>query len=337
MLVLYLQYIYYSGGRVYTVKAYYILYVILSPIIFTIYTADMELWLKTSKLFNFADDTTTDSKGKSKQEIQSKLEEEANNILDFMASNGLVANQGKTEFLLLNEKKKDIFPLNELKVGETLVKRTDHTKLLSVIIEDTQEWNYHQKSLKTSLNQRLFVIRRVSRQIPRDKIMSIVHALWISKLRYGLQLCSKVQLTIEETKSMAMKTLQLAQNRLLRLLNNSRVKDRVSVATMLEKFNLPSVNQLAAEIKLIEVWKSLNTENSPIRLEPYNANSNPVQQLRTKSNRIFDDSANLKASRSSFNVDAARIWNMAPDRVRSAKSLAEAKRIIKLHTKSLPI
>ena len=115
------------------------------------------------------------------------------------------------------------------------------------------------------------------------------------------------------------------------------MKDRVSVATMLEKFNLPSVNQLAAEIKLIEVWKSLNTENSPIRLEPYNANSNPVQQLRTKSNRIFDDSANLKASRSSFNVDAARIWNMAPDQVRSAKSLAEAKRIIKLHTKSLPI
>ena len=37
---------------------------ILSPIIFTLYTADMELWLKSSSLFNFADDTTTDSKGR---------------------------------------------------------------------------------------------------------------------------------------------------------------------------------------------------------------------------------------------------------------------------------
>ena len=43
---------------------------ILSPIIFTLYTADMELWLKTSKLFNFADDTTKDNKGKSLMEIK---------------------------------------------------------------------------------------------------------------------------------------------------------------------------------------------------------------------------------------------------------------------------
>ena len=35
-----------------------------SPIIFMIYGADMELWIKNSKLFNYADDTTSDSKGK---------------------------------------------------------------------------------------------------------------------------------------------------------------------------------------------------------------------------------------------------------------------------------
>ena len=47
---------------------------ILSPIVFTIYTADMELWLKTSSLFNFADDTTTDNKSKDKDEIKTRLE-----------------------------------------------------------------------------------------------------------------------------------------------------------------------------------------------------------------------------------------------------------------------
>ena len=79
---------------------------ILSPIIFTLYTADMELWLKTSKLFNFADDTTTDNKGKSLLEIKLWLEEDATNVLTFMASNGLVANQAKTEFMFLNNKEK---------------------------------------------------------------------------------------------------------------------------------------------------------------------------------------------------------------------------------------
>ena len=77
---------------------------ILSPIIFTLYTADMELWLSNSSLFNFADDTTTDFKHKDVSLIQKKLEEDANNVLSFMASNGLIANESKTEFLLLNEK-----------------------------------------------------------------------------------------------------------------------------------------------------------------------------------------------------------------------------------------
>ena len=79
---------------------------ILSPIIFTLYTADLELWLTTSRAFNFADDTTTDNKSKDKNEVRSRLEVDAINVLSFMASNGLVANQSKTEFLLLNEKKR---------------------------------------------------------------------------------------------------------------------------------------------------------------------------------------------------------------------------------------
>ena len=79
---------------------------ILSPIIFTLYTADLEFWLSTSRAFNFADDTTTDNKSKDKNEVRSKLEVDAKNVLSFMASNGLVANQSKTEFLLLNEKKR---------------------------------------------------------------------------------------------------------------------------------------------------------------------------------------------------------------------------------------
>ena len=162
---------------------------ILSPIIFTLYTADMELWLVTSHAFNFADDTTTDNKSKDKEEIRSKLEADANNVLSFMASNGLVANQSKTEFLLLNEKQALTHPLTEIRVGDTIINRTQHTKLLGIQIEESQEWNVHLKSLMSSLNQRLFIIRRVSQHIPKCKIMNIVHSLWVSKLRYGLQLC----------------------------------------------------------------------------------------------------------------------------------------------------
>ena len=64
---------------------------------------------------------------------------------------------------------------------------------------------------------------------------------------------------------------------------------------MLEKFNLLSVNQLSAQIKLKEVWKSLNCEDYPIKLTEWNtALDDNVHSLRKKENRVFSDSYRLQ-------------------------------------------
>ena len=112
----------------------------MSPIIFTIYTADMEDWLKESTLTNFADDTTTVSKGKEAAQIKMNLEDDARNVLSFMASNGLVANKAKTEFLVLNQNDKTSTILSTITVGDQIINRTNDTKLLGVYIEESQEW-----------------------------------------------------------------------------------------------------------------------------------------------------------------------------------------------------
>ena len=272
------------------------------------------------------------------QTIKRNLEQDAKKVLEFMASNGLVANQSKTEFLVLNEKDKTSTELREINVGDTSISRTTHTKLLGVIIEESQEWNYHVNGLKSSLNQRLFIIRRIIRQIPRTKIMSVVHSLWVSKLRYGLQLCTKVRLTTSESTTANMKALQLTQNRLLRMLNGSKIKDKVSTQSMLKKFGLLSVNRLAAKIKLVEIWKSLNREDYPISLEPYKQiSAYPSHMLRQQNNRIFADSCRLHKSESSFHIDAARLWNLAPDSIRVAQSLNTAKKAIEEFCETLPL
>ena len=134
-----------------------------------------------------------------------------------------------------------------------------------------------------------------------------------------------------------MKELQLTQNRLLRAINNTRIKDKISITSMLDKFQLLSVNQLAATIKLQEVWKALNVVGSPISLDPYTTQPNLNLELRPRGNRIFNDSAKLKIAESSFNIDAARLWNNCPMDIRSSTSLMEAKRLIKKYAKSLPL
>ena len=107
---------------------------------------------------------------------------------------------------------------------------------------------------------------------------------------------------------------------------------------MLDKFQLLSVKQLAAEIKLIEVWKSVNLEGCPTSLEPYNLKSSQnLHLLRPKSNRTFNESARLQVSMSSFSIDAGKLWNYAPQNIKSSVALCEAKRLIKIYCKTLPI
>ena len=217
---------------------------------------------------------------------------------------------------------------------------TETTKLLGMYIDADQDWQSHFKSLRSALNQRLFIIRRVQRQIRRNKLMPIVHSLWVRKLRYGLQLCVRVVAGEEDRKSAALKSLQLTQNRMLRTINGTRIKDKISIKSMLIKFDLLSVNQLAAQIKLTEVWKAKNQVDYAISLEPYRPAQpglTPVHSLRPKTNRVYDDSSRLVISKQSFHIDAAGLWNRAPASVTRTTTLGTAKSAILKYVKSLPI
>ena len=135
-----------------------------------------------------------------------------------------------------------------------------------------------------------------------------------------------------------MKSLQLTQNRMLRTMNVSKIKDKISTVTLLNKFGLLSVNQLAAQIKLTEVWKSLNVVGHPSLLEPYHKVSTATTAgLRPKPTRILNDSSKLLCAKFSFHVDAARLWNLAPPTIKSADTLRKAKTAIMTHCKSLPV
>ena len=89
----------------------------------------------------------------------------------------------------------------------------------------------------------------------------------------------------------------------------------------------------------MEVWKSLNREDYPIIMDPYRSNATPGHQhdTRTQQTRVFNDSCRLHKSESSFHVDAARVWNAAPNEIRNAASQTTAKNAAHKLCKSLPI
>ena len=200
-----------------------------------------------------------------------------------------------------------------------------------------QKWKEQLNDLTNALNKRTYAIRRISNQLPKNEVLKVVQCLWMAKLRYGLQLCNQVRTKPEDPTNIQLDAVQVAQNKMLRMLDRVTLKDHVSSISLAKKYNLPSVNQLAAQIKLIEAWKCLHRDNYPLKLEPNNPDR-PVNQreLRPGLIKTWKDDAYSVAAKISFSRDTARLWNNTTDVIKSASSLNIAKKEIKAYCSLVP-
>ena len=140
--------------------------------------------------------------------------------------------------MVLNMKKQcdKLLAESGISIDGTRVKPDSHTKLLGMTIENNQGWNEHFKGtngLISALNKRTFTIRRIKQQIPIKCTMRVVQSIWMSKLRYGLQLCNKVRTSTTDPINNNMLAAQVAQNKMMRMLNGSSNKDHISTKSLL--------------------------------------------------------------------------------------------------------
>ncbi len=73
---------------------------------------------------------------------------------------------------------------------------------------------------------------------------------------------------------------QRAQNKMLRVLNGAQIVDQKSTKRLLEEQNMLSVNQMAAQIKLTEMWKAVNDPLYPIKMK---TQDNRGEGMKTRS------------------------------------------------------
>ena len=255
--------------------------------------------------------------------------EDAHQVLKYMASNGLVANARKTAFLLLNSKQAGVGAV--VRIGEEVVKRESSALLLGIQFQDNLQWKsqiYGKGGILSALNSRLYIIRRLKSHFSIKSILRMVDGIFTSKIRYGLQLLGRVRSTSSDPQCADLKEIQLIQNQLLRCLNGSKINDRISRVSLLQKFNTLSVNQINAQIKLQQVWKALHVENYPLNLTQQSIPSSGVSTraaLKGKPVEIGNSNLTMNTSTS----DAIRIWNKAPESITEAKSLFQARNAIK--------
>ena len=90
------------------------------------------------------------------------------------------------------------------------------------------------------------------------------------------------------------------------MLNGTRIADKISIKSMLTKLKIKSVNQINAQIKLSEMWKSVNLINYPIKT---NLVTRPDVNVQTRalSNGQLQEVLTTNSSQRSFINDATHI------------------------------
>ena len=119
------------------------------------------------------------------------------------------------------------------------------------------------------------------------------------------------------------------------MLDNSKIKDKRSIKEMLEKFDLLSVNQTAAQIKLSEAWKASKDSSYPVKMR--DEHSKQDREVRPGTRREMMEGGRLKIIQDSFARDAGKIWNQAPQSIKKAETLIKAKKEIRTYCKLLPV
>ena len=312
---------------------------ILSPLLYIIYVADIQDWLEFASAITYADDTSTSVSHADLNEVKRRLEIDAVNILKFMASNGLVANPKKTSLMFLGTNKLATKESESLKIGKETVIQEFHVKLLGITIDSNQRWESQiigSGGVISALNSRLFTIKRLQKALSLDRLRKITDSIFTSKIRYGLQLYGNVRLEENDPKNALISAIQLTQNKMARFLNGTKIKDRIRTEQILDSLKMLSVNRLNAQIKLMEVWKSLNDVNYPT-IWPIKAEKLDIMKTRSAGTQKLIESGSSKLAKGTFINDAAKIWNRAPDSIKYAKSLSIAKKEIKIFVAKIPL
>ena len=130
--------------------------------------------------------------------------------------------------------------------------------------------------------------------------------------------------------------MQKVQNKMARLLNGTRLIDKISAKTLLSNVKMLSVNQPNAQIKIAEIWKALHNPENPLKIEKVNHES-AVCLTRAVTKGDLKEVAKSTILQSTYISDSSRIWNKCPNHIKECDTLWKAKNSIKNFVATLPI
>ena len=127
---------------------------ILGPILFNTFMNDMFLFIEHCNLYNYADDNSMSASAESIDEVMALLKADCENAVSWFTSNGMKANPGKFQYMIVSPHDVTDKKL-ELLVNGVVLKPESSVKVLGITIDSRLKFSQHVSNLCTKAARQL--------------------------------------------------------------------------------------------------------------------------------------------------------------------------------------
>ena len=253
---------------------------ILGPVTFLIFNNDFPASSVEGTSVLFADDDTDNASDKDPVELEAKIQREADRSTDWVEDNRMACAGDKTKLLVIGTRQLRAAKLKEpveklrVMVCGIEIESTDSEKLLGLTISSEMSWKpylYGESwripekdnlpGLLPQLSQRVGMLRKLSKLVPKPKFEILCQGIFDSKVLYCLQVFGNVWgFGYDETERRYsgftredLRKLQVIQNKVCRL--KTGLGYDVSTKSLLHASDDLSIQQLTAYHTLVTVQK----------------------------------------------------------------------------------
>ena len=159
---------------------------LLGPLLFIVYINDLPSVIKHCKIQLYADDTLVYFSSSSINDIESKLSEDLESVINWLNSNFLFFNYSKTKVVFTGTNQRlasvDSFTV---KAKDTILSRVYQFKYLGVVLDPCLSWNEHIDYMGRKISARLGMLRKAHKVIPRESCITMYNAMILPLFDYS--------------------------------------------------------------------------------------------------------------------------------------------------------
>ena len=302
---------------------------ILGPVLFLIYSNDINNHIHLASCNLFADDVLIYCTGVNFNEVEQTLQMSLDSVKEWYDKNLLVVNCDKSNTMLVATKQRSLaYPDSELNIviKDNTIIDVNCINYLGIKIDNNLCWSSQVDSLCKDLRSKIGLFSRLKQFLPYDSLLKLYYGIIQPKLDYGITIWGY-------TCQNNIYKIQHMQNRFARIILGNYDYVNVRGLELVHQLRWLNIIQRRDYFMSVLMFKSIHglvpeylCNEITMQIEVSNRSTRSIN-----ANNVYVPHVNLEGTKRSFSYAGALIWNGLPESLKVCYSLNSFKREARKH------